>query len=230
MALIIRRQYTDFYDAICSGDALRLYLYMRKGVGPDTLIDVHDRTALMLAVLNDRADVVEVFLEKEPDVFKKDQYGYTVLDMAAMDDNVEISKLLCEYADLYVESTEYFSGMLGQFVVNSNLEMVKYLLEKGADPLMEVDMYRNALAEAIYHFDPANPEILISILQSLIDKGTDIVQCLEDVFAKEKMPEDKKESIRNTALDLMSAKRRNAENNTDPTRDIDDDVVERDLR
>lgn len=45
---------------------------MRKGVGLDTLIDVHDGTALMLAVLNDRADVVEVFLEKEPDAFKKD--------------------------------------------------------------------------------------------------------------------------------------------------------------
>lgn len=165
---------------------------MRKGVGPDTLIDVHDRTALMLAVLNDRADVVEVFLEKEPDVFKKDKYGYTALDMAAMDDNVEISKLLCEYADLCVESTEYFSGMLGQFVANSNLEMVKYLLEKGADPLMKVGVYRNALAEAIYYFDPANPEILISILQSLIDKGTDIVQCLEDVFAKEKCQKTKK--------------------------------------
>lgn len=43
------------------------------------------------------------------------------------------------------------------------------------------------------------------------------------------MPEDKKESIRNTALDLINTKRRNAENNTDPTRDIDDDVVKRDL-
>lgn len=89
-------------------------------------------TELIVAIDEEKVDVVSSLLAQETDINSEDKWGETALSLAVKLNNVEIFKLLIQ-AGALVNIYEEHANLLYFAVRNNRIEMAKLLLDSGAD-------------------------------------------------------------------------------------------------
>lgn len=86
------------------------------------------------AIINNRLDLVQQFVNYGGNLEEFDEYGFTPLIESAIANNIEIAKLLLEHGAKAEQEDMVGGTALHWAVQNNNLEFVKLLLENSADP------------------------------------------------------------------------------------------------
>ena len=115
-------------DASKKGDLKRVQKLCKK----KTINAVHDGyTALILASMYGRLEVVRHLCEKGADVNAKDMFGNTPLAFAAADGNMKMLEVLCDWgADLHARDDRECSALMTA-LKNEEYEAVKLICSWG---------------------------------------------------------------------------------------------------
>ncbi|XP_070132555.1 uncharacterized protein G9a [Drosophila bipectinata] len=143
----------DYLNGTClhlvahSGTLQMAYLLLCKGASSQDFVNIVDselRTALMCAVMNEKCDMLNLFLQCGADVAIKGPDGKTSLHIAAKLGNVEATQLIVESYRASKNITSFLSFIDAQdeggwtaMVWAAELghtDIVSFLLNQGADP------------------------------------------------------------------------------------------------
>jgi ankyrin repeat protein len=130
----------EFFKAVEKGDAKRVSEMLGKGFNINT-IGANGRTALHIAVLNNKTDIITLLLEKKPDLNVKDtSFGSTPLGYAVSKKYQEAVKLLLGgKPDLKTGS--YNLPLLFIAVETGDTVIFQLLIDAGIDLNQKIDGY-----------------------------------------------------------------------------------------
>ncbi len=139
------------------------------GYNTDSLVEYGyqtGRTALMFAVQEGHAAIVDLLLEKTSDLNQRDGLGLTALMIASEKGHLEIAKrLVAENADVNVVAKK--NSALSIAIDCKHEEIAKFLIESGADYQIKDDEGQTLLMDA------ASQGSLL-LVQLLLEKGLDV--------------------------------------------------------
>lgn len=162
--VIFVEKYLKLCEAIEDDDLLTVMMHTHKGVSPNVIVDMHDQTAFLYAVTWGRKDIVEFYLDNGADVYATGMHGWNALDYTAQGKYTDIAKMICECIKGEEKSIHMFSDALSSFAAENNVEMVTYLLDLGADPMVNSMGSRSAFTTVISSLGRINPSIIMAIL------------------------------------------------------------------
>lgn len=143
----------SFMKEIAAGNKETVDLFIKAGIGVnDKDTNRIGMTPLMVAITNQRIEIVKLLLDNKADVNAKDSFGRTALIYAVNG-----------------KSYEYVTGAETHTTTSPSVEIVKLLIDRGADVnFVEPTTGMNMLFVAVYN--NKTPEIL----KMLIAKGVDV--------------------------------------------------------
>jgi len=119
-------------ECIKKGDVENLNLLLKAGISGNVKGE-NDTPALILAINQNKSDLVRAFLDRNIDINVKSAAGISPLQAAAEINNFEIIKMLIEKkAAINVQDANGTSPLMIA-CDKSNIEIVKLLIEKGAN-------------------------------------------------------------------------------------------------
>lgn len=123
-------------------------------------------SALILAVQQNRVDIVKLLIEHKANVNIKDNQGWSALTYASRYEYCDIAKLLLKNDAKINESDNFGYTPLMIAVMNGHLEMVKLLCKNGADKTLKVQKGEYKGYTALKFAEKFNKKELIKVLKS----------------------------------------------------------------
>jgi len=129
---------SDIFEAIQNNDIKAVEAYINRG-GSVNIVSTATAniTPLILAVENDRLEIVKLLIDEKADVNIMDSTGNTALIMAVRNDNAELVKLLIRAKadpNLHINNQGHeFTTPLWLAVDKSSYEITKLLIKAKAD-------------------------------------------------------------------------------------------------
>ena len=120
-----------FIVASGHGNARTVNVLLEKGIDVNITDDYNfnnNNTALSIAVINAKYDVVELLIEKGADINKENNKGYTPLIHAIRFENYDMVQLLLEHP--YINIEHYVDTIFNQLRVVAEVTLIPYLIEK----------------------------------------------------------------------------------------------------
>ncbi len=119
-----------FIVASGHGNARTVNVLLEKGIDVNITDDYNfnNNTALSIAVINAKYDVVELLIEKGADINKENNKGDTPLIHAIRSEDYKMVQLLLEHP--YINIEHYVDTIFNQLRVVAELTLIPYLIEK----------------------------------------------------------------------------------------------------
>ena len=120
-----------FIVASGHGNARTVNVLLEKGIDVNITDDYNfnnNNTALSIAVINAKYDVVELLIEKGADINKENNKGDTPLIHAIRSEDYKMVQLLLEHP--YINIEHYVDTIFNQLRVVAELTWIPYLIEK----------------------------------------------------------------------------------------------------
>jgi len=120
-----------FIVASGHGNARTVNVLLEKGIDVNITDDYNfnnNNTALSIAVINAKYDVVELLIEKGADINKENNKGDTPLIHAIRSEDYNMVQLLLEHP--YINIEHYVDTIFNQLRVVAELTLIPYLIEK----------------------------------------------------------------------------------------------------
>lgn len=118
--------------AIAYHDTAMVRKLLKKGVDANISLSSTHMTPLMVAIQDDRTDIIKILLENGANVNAKNNNGATAFGIAVMMGNIEIVKLFLKAG---ADVNSYYAGMssLQIAITNRNKDVFKLLIENDAN-------------------------------------------------------------------------------------------------
>ena len=119
-----------FIVASGHGNARTVNVLLEKGIDVNITDDYNfnNNTALSIAVINAKYDVVELLIEKGADINKENNKGDTPLIHAIRSEDYNMVQLLLEHP--YINIEHYVDTIFNQLRVVAEVTLIPYLIEK----------------------------------------------------------------------------------------------------
>mgnify|MGYP001564214648 FL=1 len=119
-----------FIVASGHGNARTVNVLLEKGIDVNITDDYNfnNNTALSIAVINAKYDVVELLIEKGADINKENNKGDTPLIHAIRSEDYKMVQLLLEHP--YINIEHYVDTIFNQLRVVAEVTLIPYLIEK----------------------------------------------------------------------------------------------------
>ena len=120
-----------FIVASGHGNARTVNVLLEKGIDVNITDDYNfnnNNTALSIAVINAKYDVVELLIEKGADINKENNKGDTPLIHAIISEDYKMVQLLLEHP--YINIEHYVDTIFNQLRVVAEVTLIPYLIEK----------------------------------------------------------------------------------------------------
>ena len=141
-------------------------------------VDINSRddeghTSLMCSAAMAKSEALNCFLEKGADPMLTANNGWSVLHFACQGGNTTIIET-CLSCGLDVNMKGTYRGLtpLAVSILCKNLDAIKYLLKKGADPLLKLDIFPGNILQVI--MVPIEPASRIDVIEACLSNGVDV--------------------------------------------------------
>jgi ankyrin repeat protein len=161
----------DFLAAAYKGDTKAVSLLLDAGMSPNEKLDDEGNTALIVAVVGEKASISRMLVERGADVNVKSHEGWTPLLYAARNNDIQTTKLLLDRgADVNAVGPKDITPLMSA-VMKHQIDEVKILLDRGADPnRKDNDGFTTLMFAA--GVDDAN--IAVGMVRVILAKGADV--------------------------------------------------------
>jgi len=138
-----------FIVASGHGNARTVNVLLEKGIDVNITDDYNfnNNTALSIAVINAKYDVVELLIEKGADINKENNKGDTPLIHAIRSEDYNMVQLLLEHP--YINIEHYVDTIFNQLRVVAEVTLIPYLIEKYIETRDQIKKQKDGNIEEI---------------------------------------------------------------------------------
>ena len=164
--------YTPLMNAVIARDQAQVEELLLDGANVNA-VGRKSRTALLLAICKDNADLVSLLLDFGADTEATDMRGITALIRASRTGDLSVVRVLLERGACSNAVSHWGSTALDYAILDNHLDIAKLLLEWGARPDIEDrGTVRSVLRTAIAGYDPYGRRL--RFIPLLLEHGADV--------------------------------------------------------
>ena len=135
--------------------------------------DDEGHTSLMCSAAMAKSEALNCFLQKGADPMLTANNGWSVLHFACQGGNTTIIETCLSFGlDINMKGTYRGLTPLAVSILYKNLDAIKYLLKKGADPLLKLDIFPVNILQLI--MVPIQPASRIDVIEACLSNGVDV--------------------------------------------------------